>query len=139
MNQAGNTPLTQETSKMLFLCRKCKNTKFAHSETIWKHLVNRGFTPYYYIWFHHGEGDSRNEASSNTHFEDGGNMEEPSHLHSESSYPQEDHVLDHDRIHDMVTYKFHETTSVLAAEVLENEEEPNLDAIRFCKMLDAAN
>ena len=49
MYLAGNTPLMQETSKMLCLCRKCKNTKFARSETVWKHLVNKGFIPHYYI------------------------------------------------------------------------------------------
>ena len=89
MYQDGNTPLTHETGKMLCLCRKCKNTKFAHSETVWKHIVNRRFIPYYYIWFHHGESDSRNEtSSSSTHFEDGDNREEPSdHLHLESNRP----------------------------------------------------
>ena len=138
MYQAGNTPLTQETCKMLCPCRKCKNTKFARSETVWKRLVSRGFTPHYYIWFLYGEGDSRNEARSSTHFEDGGNREEPSHLHPESSYPQEDHVVDHDRMHDMVTYVFRETTSVVAAKV-ENVEEPNLEAKSFYDMLDAAN
>ena len=71
MYQARNTPLTQETGKMLCLCHKCKNTKFDRSETVWKDIVNRRFTPHYYIWFHHGKGDSRNEASSSTHFEDG--------------------------------------------------------------------
>ena len=137
--QAGNTPLTHETGKILCLCRKCKNTKFARSETVWKHIVNIGFTPHYYILFHHGEGESRNEASSSTHYEDGGNREEPSdHLHLESSHPPEDHIVDHDRMHDMVTDAFRETTSVATAEV-ENVEEPNFDAKRFYEMLDAAN
>ena len=77
-------------------------------------ILNRRFTPHYFIWFQHGEGDSRNEASS-SHFEDGGNWEEPSHLHSESSYPQEDQAVDHDRMHDMVIYGFRETTSVVPA------------------------
>lgn len=36
MYQAGNTPLAQETSKMLCPCRMCKNTKCARSETVWK-------------------------------------------------------------------------------------------------------
>ena len=138
MYQAGNTPLTQETGKMFCPCRKCQNTKFVRSETVWKHIVNRGFTPHYYIWFHHGEGDSRNEASSSTHFEVGGNREEPSHLHPESSY-LEDHVVDHDRMHDMITDAFRETTTV-AVEVDNVEvEEPNLDAKRFYQMLEAAN
>lgn len=99
---------------------------------IWKYLVNRGFTPHYYIWFHLVKGDSRNEASSNTHFETGGNWEEPSHLHPESSYPQEDHVANHDRMHDIVINAFRETTSVVVVEV-ENVEELNLYAKRFYK------
>ena len=53
-----------------------------------------------------------NEASS-IHFEDGGNREELSHLHSESSYPREDQVVDHDRMHYMVTDAFREITSEL--------------------------
>ena len=91
MYLAGNTPLMQETSKMLCLCRKCKNTKFARSETVWKHLVNRGFTPIL-----HGEGDHcRNEASSSSsQFEDVGNSEEPNRLHTETSYHQEDQMVD---------------------------------------------
>ena len=119
MYQAGNTPLTLETVKMLCLCRKYKYTKFPHSEIVWKHLVNRGFNPHYYIWFYHGNGDNRNEASSSTHFEDV--REESSHMHYESSYPQKDQVVDHDSMHDMVTYAFREITSVVAAKV-ENVE-----------------
>lgn len=138
MYQAGKTPLTQETGKMFCPWRKCKNTKFACSETVWKHLVNRWFTPYYYIWFNHREGVSRNdEASSSTRFEDGGNKEEPSHLNLNNSYPPEDNVvLGHDRMHKMVPDAFRETTSVLVAEV---EKGPNLDAKRFYEMLDATN
>lgn len=45
MYQAGNTPIIQETNKILCSCPKCKNTKFARRETILKYLVNRGFTP----------------------------------------------------------------------------------------------
>ena len=45
--QVGNKPLTHETGKMLCLYRKCKNTKFARSETVWKHIINTGFTPQY--------------------------------------------------------------------------------------------
>ena len=45
MYKATKTLLTQETSKMFCPCRKCKNTKFARSETVWKHIVNRGFNP----------------------------------------------------------------------------------------------
>ena len=84
MHQAGCTPITQESGKMLCPCRKCKNSKFARSETVWKHLVNRGFTPQYYIWYQHGEGYGGNEASSsNNNFEDGHHSEEPNHLHNE--------------------------------------------------------
>ena len=39
--QAENMSLTQETDKMLCPCRKCKNTKIAQSEIVWKHIVNR--------------------------------------------------------------------------------------------------
>ena len=103
---------------MLCPCRKCKYTKFAQSETVWKHRVNRRFTPHYYIWFHRGEGDSRNKASSNNQFKNICNRDEPSHLHSE--IPQEDQMVDHDRMHDMVTNTFRETTSVI--EEVENVE-----------------
>ena len=130
MQQAGSTPLTQESGKMFCPCRKCKNSKFALSETVWKHLVNRGFTPHYYIWYQHGEGYGGNEASSsNNHFEDPGNNEEPN---------QNEQMVDHDRIQDMITDAFLETTTTIAHET-ENVEEPNLDAKRFYEMLDAAN
>ncbi|XP_056847467.1 uncharacterized protein LOC130498122 [Raphanus sativus] len=135
MYQAGQTPLTKETGKMFCPCRKCNNTKFAASDTVWKHIVNRGFTPHYYIWFNHGEGDSRNEASSSNQVENVRNRVEP-HLPSESVI-QEDHMVDHDRMHDMVTDAFRETTSVI--EEVENVEGPNLDAKRFYEMLAAAN
>ena len=83
MHQAGCTPITQESGKMFCPCRKCKNSKFARSETVWKHLVNRGFTPQYYIWYQHGEGYRGNEASSsNNNFEDAHHNEEPNHLHN---------------------------------------------------------
>ena len=43
------------------------------------------------------------------------NREEPSdHLHLESSHTQEDHIEDHDRMHNMVTVAFRETISVVA-------------------------
>ena len=122
MYQPGNTSLMQETSKMFCPCCKCKNTKFAQSETVWKHIVNRGFTPHYYIWFHHGEGDNRNESSSSNQFENVCNRDEPSHLHSE--IPLEDQMVDHDMMHDMVTEAFRETTSII--EEVENVEGPNL-------------
>ena len=95
MYQAGNMSVTQETCKILCLCRKCKNTKFASSETVWKHIVNRRFTLHYYISFHHGKGDdSRNEASNCNQFENvRRNREEPSHLPSES-YHHEDQMVD---------------------------------------------
>ena len=41
MHQPGCTPITQESGKMFCPCRKCKNSKFARSETVWKHLVNK--------------------------------------------------------------------------------------------------
>ena len=84
MYQARKTSLTLETCKMFCLCRKCKNTKFTQSETVRRHIVNRGFTPHYNIWFHHGEGDSRNEASRSNQFENVCNRDEPSHLHLKS-------------------------------------------------------
>ncbi|XP_056841656.1 uncharacterized protein LOC130494856 [Raphanus sativus] len=135
MYQAGQTPLTNETGKMFCPCRKCNNTKFAASDTVWKHIVNIGFTPHYYIWCNHGEGDSRNEASSSNQVENVRNRVEP-HLPSESVI-QEDHMVDHDRMHDMVTDAFRETTSVI--EEVKNVEGPNLDAKRFYEMLAAAN
>ena len=97
---AGKTSFTQETCKMFCPRRKCKNTKFAQSETVWKHRVNRRLTPQHYIWFHHEEGDSRNEASSSNQFKNICNRDEPSYLHSE--IPQEDQMVDTDRMHDMV-------------------------------------
>lgn len=116
---------------MLCPCHKYKNTKFARSRTVCKHLVNRGFTLYYYIWFHFREDDSTNEISSSSHFENVGNREKLSHLHYDS-YPEEDPKIEHDRIHHMVTYAFHKTTSKVVAEV-ENIEEPNLNGKRFMK------
>ena len=56
MHQADSTPLAQESDKMFCPCRKCNNSKLANRENVWKHLINRGFTPNYYIWFQHGEG-----------------------------------------------------------------------------------
>src|SRR5690606_40223164 len=101
MYQTGQTFLTQETGKMFCPCCKYNNIKFAASETVWKHIVNRGFTPHYYIWFNHGEGDYRNEASSSNHVKNVRSRDEP-HLPSESNL-QGDHMVDHDRMHDMVT------------------------------------
>ena len=124
MYKAGNTPITQETGKMLCLCRKCKNTKFARRETVWKPIVNRKFIPHYYIWFQHGEGDhGRNKTSSSSHFEDAGNSEQPGRLHTETSYHHEYRMVDSDRISDA----FRETTQVATTEV-DNVEESNLDA-----------
>ena len=128
MYHAGQTSLTLETGKMFCPCRKCNNTKFAASETVWKHIVNRGFTLHYYIWFNHGEGDNRNEASSSNQVENVRNREEP-HLPSESCNLQEDHMVDHDRMHDMVTDAFRETRSVI-------EEVENVEGSKFgCKKI----
>ena len=140
MHQAGCTPITQESGKMFCPCRKCKNSKFARSETVWKHLVNRGFTPQYYIWYQHGEGYGGNEASSsNNNFEDGHHSEEPNHLHNEYNYHQDqEQMVDHDRVQDMISDAFLETTTTIA-DGTGNVEEPNLDAKRFYEMLDAAN
>ena len=49
MHQAESTPLAQESGKMFCLCRKCNNSKLTNRENFWKHLINRGFTPNYYI------------------------------------------------------------------------------------------
>ena len=46
-------------------------------------------------------------------------------------------MVDHDRMHDMVTDAFRETTSII--EKVENVEGPNLEAKRFYEMLAAAN
>lgn len=69
MYQTGNASLLQEIYKIFCPCRKCNNTKFSPSEMVWKHIVNREYTPHYYIWFHHGKGDSKNEVSSSNQFE----------------------------------------------------------------------
>ena len=84
----------------------------------------------------HGEGDNRNEASSSNQVENIRNRDEP-HLPSESCNLQEDHMVDHDRMHDMVTDAFRATRSVI--EEVENVEGPNLDAKSFYEMLAAAN
>ena len=103
----------------------------ANRENVWKHLVNRGFTPNYYIWFQHGEGYSydQNEASSsNSNFQ-----EEPvdHQLHNAHSYHQEDQpMVDYDRVHDMVADAF---------VAHDEDEEPNIDAKKFYEMLNAAN
>ena len=110
-------------------CQKYTNSKLATRENVWKHLINRGFTPYYYIWFQHGEGyNYENEASSsNSNFQ-----EEPvdHHLHNEHSYHQEEQMVDYDRVHDIVADAF-----VAHDEV----QKPTIDAKKFYKMLDAAN
>ncbi|KAL1205530.1 hypothetical protein V5N11_026714 [Cardamine amara subsp. amara] len=138
MYQAGQTPLTIETGKMFCPCRKCKNTRFVHSETVWRHLLNRGFTGHYYIWFQHGEGSyghQHEESSSNNNYEAVASGE-PSNLHGRDHYHADQGGLEHDRIHDMVTDAFHETTTAFGDNSV---EEPNLDAKRFYEMLDAAN
>ena len=47
-------------------------------------------------------------------------------------------MIDHDRVHDMVTYASLETTTTISDET-QNFEEPNLDANFFNEMLDVAN
>ena len=101
----------------------------ANRENVWKHLINRGFTPNCYIWFQRGEGyNYENEASSSN----SNSQEEPvdHHLHNEHSYHQEEQMVDYDRVHDMVVDAFvgHD-----------EDEEPNIDAKKFYEMLDAAN
>lgn len=59
-------------------------------------------------------------------------------MYNENNYHQKEHVVDHDRVHNMVTYTFLETTSTIIDEV-DNVEEPNFDAKRFYEMLDAMN
>ena len=127
IHQADSTPLTQESGKMFCPCRKCNNSKLAYREIVWKHLLNRGFTPNYYIWFHHGEVYGNEVgSSSNSNFQD----ELVDHVHNENIYRQEEQMVDYDRVHDMVT------DALVAAEV---DEEPNIDAKRFYEMLAAAN
>ena len=46
-------------------------------------------------------------------------------------------MVDHDRMHDIVTYAFRETTLVI--EEVENVEGPNLEAKRFYEILAATN
>ena len=104
---ADCTQIMQENGKMFCPCRKCKNSKNLRSETVWKHLVNREFTPQYYIWYQHGEGYGANEtSSSNNNFEDACNNEELNHLHNEYSYHQEEPMVDYDRVHYMITDAF---------------------------------
>lgn len=59
-------------------------------------------------------------------------------MYNENSYHQKEYMVDHDRVHNMVTYTFLETTSTIIDEV-GNVEEPNFDAKRFYEMLDAVN
>ena len=94
---------------------------------MWKHLVNRIFTPHYYIWFQHGEGynHGNESSSSNSNFQD----EPVNHLHNENSYHQEEQMVDYDRVHDMVVDLF----------VADEVEESNIDVKMFCEMLAAAN
>ena len=49
MYQVGCTPITHESGKILYLCQKCKNTKFVCSETVWKHLVNSFYITILYL------------------------------------------------------------------------------------------
>ena len=130
MHQADSTPLAQESGKMFCPCRKCNNSKLANRENVWKHLINRGFTSNYYIWFQHGEGfnyDQNEASSSNSNFQE----KEPvdHHLHNEHSYHQEE-MVDYDRVHDMVADAF---------VAHDEDEEPNIDAKKFYEMLNAAN
>ncbi|XP_033146608.1 uncharacterized protein LOC117133754 [Brassica rapa] len=130
MHRADSTPLAQESGKMLCLCRECNNSKLANRENVLKHLIYRGFTPNYYIWFQHGEYynyDQNEASSSNNNFQ-----EEPvdHHLHNELSYHQEEQMVDYDRVHDMVADAF---------VTHDEDEEPNIDAKKFYEMLNAAN
>ena len=128
MHQADSTPLTQESGKMFCPCRKCNNSKLATRRNVWKHLINKGFMPHYYIWFQHGEcyNYGNEVSSSNSNFQD----EPVDHLHNEHSYHQEEQMVDCDRVHDMVADAF-----VVHDEV----EEPNIDAKKFYEMLNAVN
>jgi hypothetical protein len=136
MYQASQTELTLESGKMFCPCRKCKNTKFARTETVWNHLLNRGFTPHYYIWFHHGEGygGGNDEASSSNYNNVGVNLAESSNLHDVGDKNEVHGVIEHDRMHEMVTSAFQETNTEPVV-----DETPNLDSKRFYDMLDAAN
>lgn len=90
---------------MLYPCRKCKNIKFSRNEIVLKYLVNRRFTPNYYIWFQHEKSYGENEttsSSSSSNFKNAGNTKEPIQLHNEN----EEKIVNHDRVHDMVTYAF---------------------------------
>ena len=100
----------------------------ATRENVWKHLINKCFTPHYYIWFQHREGyNYGNEASSsNSIFQD----EPVDHLHNEHSYHQVGQIVYYDRVHDMVADAFVAHDKV---------EEPNIDAKKFYEMLDASN
>ena len=130
MHQADSTPLAQESGKMFYPCRKCNNSKLTKRENVWKHLINRGFKPNYYILFQHGEGfnyDQNEASSSNSNFQE----KEPvdHHLHNEHSYHQEE-MVDYDRVHDMVADAF---------VAHDEDEEPNKDAKKFYEMLNAEN
>jgi len=130
MHQADSTPFVQENGKMFCSCRKCNNLKLTNRENVRKHLINRGFTTNYYIWFQHGEDynyDQNEASSSNSNFQ-----EEPvdHHLHNEHSYHQEEQKVDYDRVHEMVADAFVPQ---------DEDEEPNINAKKFYKMLNAAN
>ena len=130
MHQADSTPLAQESGKMFCPYRKCNNSKVANRENVWKHLINRDFTPNYYIWFQHGEGfnyDQNEASSSNSNFQE--KVPVDHHLHNEHSYHQEE-MVDYDRVHDMVADAF---------VAHDEDEEPNINAKKFYEMLNAAN
>lgn len=133
MYQAGNMQLTSESGKMFCPCRKCMNRKFILVDTVWKHLLNRGFTPHYYVWFQHGEGYGGEGASSSNNYNENVGMNTSNN--QQFDYHDVEHgEQDHDRFHDMVSDAFHETTAIA-----ETNEEPNLEAQRFYDLLDAAN
>ena len=109
-----------ELRKWMYMHRDA-NGRVTKEYLVWKHLINRGFTPNYYIWFQHGEGynyDQNESSSSNSNFQ-----EEPvdHHLHNEHSYHQEE-MVDYDRVHDMVADAF---------VAHDEDEEPNIDAKKF--------
>lgn len=71
--------------------------------------------------FQHEDGYGGNKASS-INFKDVGNIGESIHLHNEN----DEQIVDHDRVHDMVTNAFLETSSKIANKT-RNVEERNLD------------
>ncbi|CAA7029421.1 unnamed protein product [Microthlaspi erraticum] len=112
-----------DTGRMFCPCPTCDNNKFRRVEKVWNHLYRRGFRENYKVWYFHGAVGNVGGSSGDFVYE---HLEEPIMPVEEDSA-----VL-------MVNDAFREHIP-LFIEDGNRIEEPNLEAMRFFYMLDAAN